>query len=121
MARWRKRPVLHHGDLRPKNAIVDADSGRLLAVLDWENCVSAPAPFWDLSLALHDLGIDEKEAFLAGYGMNPRAAAAAMPYVRLFNILNYAHAVESAARKKRPERLERFRLRLSGGLDLYDP
>jgi aminoglycoside phosphotransferase (APT) family kinase protein len=121
MARWRKRPVLHHGDLRPKNAIVDADSGRLLAVLDWENCISAPAPFWDLSLALHDLGVDEKEAFLAGYGMKPRAVAAAMPYVRLFNILNYAHAVESAARKKRPEQLDRFRMRLAGGLDLYDP
>ena len=121
MARWRKRPVLHHGDLRLKNAIVDPDSGRLLAVLDWENCISAPAPFWDLSLALHDLGVDEKEAFLAGYGMKPHAATAAMPYVRLFNILNYAHAVESAARKGRPEQLERFRLRLAGGLDLYDP
>lgn len=121
MARWRKRPVLHHGDLRPKNAIVDPVSGRLIAVLDWENCLSAPAPFWDLSLALHDLGVDEKEAFLAGYGLKPRAAAAAMPYVRFFNILNYAHAVESAARKGRPEPLERFRVRLAGGLDLYDP
>ena len=108
MARWRKPPVLHHGDLRLKNAIVDADSGRLLAVLDWENCISAPAPFWDLSLALHDLGIDEKEAFLAGYGMKPRALAAAMPYLRAFNILNYAHPVESAVRKARRDRSNTF-------------
>ena len=121
MARWRKPPVLHHGDLRLKNAIVDRRPGRLLAVLDWENCISAPAPSGTCRLSLHDLGIDEKEAFLAGYGMKPRALAAAMPYMRAFNILNYAHAVESAVRKARLDTLEHFRLRLQGGLDLFDP
>jgi aminoglycoside phosphotransferase (APT) family kinase protein len=120
MSRWRKRPVLQHGDLRLKNAIVDPESGRLLALLDWDNCISSPAPFWDLSLALHDLGVDEKEAFLAGYGMKPRAFAAVLPYLRAFNVLNYAHHVESAVRKNRADRLERYRLRLQGGLDLYD-
>jgi aminoglycoside phosphotransferase (APT) family kinase protein len=120
MARWRKRPVLHHGDLRLKNSIVDEDSGRLLAVLDWENCISAPAPFWDLSLSLHDLGIDEKEAFLDGYGLKPRGLVATMPYVRAFNVLNYAHSVESAVRKGRPEQLELIRMRLQGGLDLFE-
>ena len=120
MSRWRKRPVLQHGDLRLKNAIVDPASGRLVALLDWDNCISSPPPYWDLSLALHDLGIDEKEAFLAGYGMKPRAFAAVLPYLRVFNVLNYAHHVESAVRKNRPDRLERYRLRLQGGLDLYE-
>ena len=53
--------------------------------------------------------------------MKPRALALAMPYVRSFNILNYAHPVESAARKGRRDRLERFRNRLQGGLELFDP
>ena len=119
VARWRKRPVLQHGDLRLKNVIVDADSGRLLSLLDWDTCISAPAPYWDLSLALHDLGIDEKEAFLAGYGMKPRAFAAVLPFVRFFNVLNYAHHVQHAATAKEVNRLERFRQRLQGGLDLF--
>ena len=103
MAGWRKRPVLHQGDLRLKNAIVGAD-GSLLSILDWETCVSTPGPFWDLSLALHDLGIDEKEAFLAGYGMNRRAFEAVLPFVRFFNVLNYAPAVEHQAKAEEPGR-----------------
>lgn len=118
MARWRKRPVLQHGDLRLKNVIVDAESGQLRSLLDWETCISSPAPYWDLSLALHDLGIDEKEAFLAGYGMKPRAFAAVLPFVRFFNMLNYAHHVRHAAATKKRDRLERFRQHLQGGLDL---
>jgi len=119
IARWRKPAALHHGDLRLKNAIVDPESGRLAALLDWDNAASSPAPYWDLSLALHDLGVDEKEAFLAGYGIKPRALAAALPSLRFFNVLNYVSAVEQAAAKKDEARLERFRLRLLGGLDLY--
>jgi len=118
IARWRKRPVLQHGDLRLKNVIVDADSGQLLSLLDWDSCVSSPAPYWDLSLALHDLGIDEKEAFLAGYGMKLRAFEAALPFVRFFNMLNYAHHVSHAATAKKRDRLECFRRHLQGGLDL---
>lgn len=119
MARWRKPPVLQHGDLRLKNVIVDAESSRLVCLLDWETCVSSPAPYWDLSLALHDLGLDEKEAFLAGYGMKPRAFAAVLPFVRFFNVLNYAHPVRDAAERKQRNALERFHQHLQGGLDLF--
>ena len=118
--RWRKAPVLQHGDLRLKNLIVDPDNGRIRALIDWENCLSSPAPYWDLSIALHELGIDEKEAFLEGYGLKPAEFAALVPFVRMLNVLNYAHSVRSAAEKKNTERLAWLRLRLTGALELYE-
>ena len=36
----------------------------------WEFCSSNVAPYWDLSLALHDLSIDAKQASLGGYGVS---------------------------------------------------
>ena len=120
MARWRKAAVLHHGDLRLKNTIVDEDTGRLLAVIDWESSTSLPAPYWDLAVALHDLGVDEKEAFLAGYGITPRAFEQALPYIRLFNVLNYTGPVAAAAAASDRARVARFRQRFRGALDLYN-
>lgn len=118
-ARWRKPPVLNHGDLRLKNVIVDPDTDRIAAVIDWDGCASMPAPFWDLSLALHDLGIDGKDAFLAGYGIKPTALTAALPFLAFFNVLNYAGAVAGAAAKKDRKTLDALRVRLRTGLDLY--
>ena len=118
---WRKTPVLHHGDLRLKNLIVDPETWRTKAVIDWETCTSSPPPFWDLSISLHDLGTDEKEAFLHGYGMKPRQFAKVVDFLRVLNVLNYAHAVRSAAEKKDRDGLEWFRLRLAAGLELYQP
>jgi hygromycin-B 4-O-kinase len=118
IARWKKPPSLQHGDLRLKNAIVDPKTGRLAALIDWDECCSMPGPGWDLSVALHDLGVDEKEAFLAGYGMSPKAYADLLPYLRCFNLLNYADAVRAALDKKDKNRLAWLRLRLAGALDL---
>jgi aminoglycoside phosphotransferase (APT) family kinase protein len=118
MARWKKPPVLQHGDLRLKNAIVDARTGRLAALIDWDECRSMPGAGWDLSIALHDLGVDEKEAFLAGYGMTPKAYAELLPYLRCFNVLNYADAVRSAVETKDKHRLAWLRLRLTGALEI---
>jgi hypothetical protein len=42
-----------------------------------------------------------------------------LPALRFFNVLNYARTVESAARKRRRDTLERLRLRLAGAYDLY--
>jgi hygromycin-B 4-O-kinase len=78
--------VLHHGDLRLKNLITGPESGRVAGLLDWENALSSPPPYWDLSIALHDLGIDEKEAFLIGFGMTPRRFAGAARFMRLLNV-----------------------------------
>jgi len=119
MTTWNKRPALQHGDLRLKNTLVDADSGRIVAVIDWENAISSPPPYSDLSIALHDVGVDEKEAFLAGYGLDGRAYRAAVPYLRLFNILRYADVVEAAERDGDHPALRRYRLRLDGAVDLY--
>lgn len=120
MARWRQDPGLHHGDLRLKNVIVDPAKGRIAAIIDWESCASMPGPIWDLSLALHDVGVDDKEAFLEGYGMKPKQFSETLAFLRCFNMLNYANAVRSAAEKKKHERLAWLRLRLAGELDLYE-
>lgn len=115
-AKTNGRPVLNHSDLRLKNVIADAD-GKIQAVIDWEGCTSNIAPAWELSLALHDLGVDEMQSFLEGYGIKPKKLEEAMPLVRAFNITNYATAVDAVAKDK--SLLEHYRLRLSGLLDLY--
>ena len=85
-----------------------------------DECRSLPGAAWDLSVGLHDLGVDEKEAFLSGYGMKARDYARLLPSIRCFNVLNYADAVRrAAADRKKPERLAWLRLRLAGELDLY--
>jgi hypothetical protein len=43
-----------------------------------------------------------------------------VPFLRLFNTLNYASAVAAAAQRGDRRRLEWFRLRLAGGLELFD-
>lgn len=115
-AKEKGRPVLNHSDLRLKNVIAN-EKGGIMAVIDWEGCTSNIAPAWELSLALHDLGVDEMQGFLEGYGIKPQKLEEAMPLVRAFNITNYASAVEGVTKDKKL--LEHYRLRLSGLLDLY--
>lgn len=118
VAAWSAPPVLNHGDLRLKNVLVD-DEGAIVAVLDWENSLSAPGPHWDLSIALHDLWVDQVEAFLDGYGMDPAEVRAAAPVWRLFNTLNYVPEVQRALNERDTEKLEQIRTRFSGALDLF--
>ena len=112
----RVRPVLNHSDLRLKNVIAD-DEGRIKALIDWEGCTSNIAPAWELSLALHDLGPDETQYFLEGYGIKAKKLEESMPLIRAFNITNYATAVEKVAKDKKL--FDHYRLRLNGMLDLY--
>lgn len=116
--RWEPDPVLNHGDLRLKNVVVGKD-GKVGALLDWELSQSHAAPYWDLSIALHDLSVDAKEAFLEGYGMAPKAVMEAAPVLRLFNLLNYSAAIERAERERDRKTLARLRARLHGALDLH--
>ena len=109
------RPVLNHSDLRLKNVVADP-SGKIQALIDWEGCTSN-IPAWDLSLALHDIGIDGTQLFLEGYGLKPKKLVDQMPLIRAFNIANYASAAEAAARDKKL--LDHYRLRLAGSLDLF--
>ena len=113
-----KKPVLHHGDIRMKNIIVDK-SGKIVAVLDWENAVSQPRPFWDLSIALHDLNIDEKQIFLNGYGMNLKTFMKMSSFYKVFNLLNYARVTENAVKKHDKKSLLEYKLRLGKHLDLF--
>ena len=112
------KPHLTHGDLRPKNVLV-GDDGKITAIIDWETCTSNIAPHWELSLALHDLWIDEKQAFLEGYGIAAKEFADIAPLIKAFNIINYAPTVEGMANSKDKKNLEQYRLRLGGALDLY--
>lgn len=115
---WDARPALNHGDLRLKNVIVGPRGG-IAAVIDWEFCTSNAAPYWDLSLALHDLSVDGKEAFLEGYGMAREAMAEGAPALRVFKVLIYAGVVERAAREGDEGKLAWLRARLYGALDLH--
>jgi hygromycin-B 4-O-kinase len=117
-ARMRPTAVLNHGDLRLKNVIVDAE-GKINAIIDWESSTSNIAPQWELSLALHDLGVDGIQHFLDGYGIKNAKLKEIMPLVKAFNVANYAGAVEEAVRSKNKKRLEQYRARFDGTLDLY--
>ena len=112
------RPSLNHGDLRLKNVMVD-EAGAIVAILDWEKCVSGIAPDWELSIALHDLAVDEKDEFTRGYGLTPDELARRAPALKALNLVNYAPFIEQAADANDTDALERYRLRLSGALDLY--
>jgi len=118
MCTWRHNPVLHHGDMRLKNVIVDHE-GKIVAVLDWENCTSSVPALWDLSIALHDLTIDEKQAFLQGYGYGPRELTKSIAYIRLLNTLNYAPVVEAMVERGEKSKLHWHRVRIAGDFNLY--
>lgn len=112
------RPSLNHGDIRLKNVIVDED-GLITAIIDWEHSVSNIAPQWDLSLALHDLSIDEKQEFLEGYGLQDKELAETVTVIKALNIVNYATEIERMVESNDAACLEQYRTRLSGALDLY--
>jgi aminoglycoside phosphotransferase (APT) family kinase protein len=118
MEAWEPSPVLNHGDMRLKNVVADA-SGAVAAVIDWENCASNVAPYWDLSVALHDLSVDAKQEFLVGYGMTEEKVRDIAPIIKAINLINYAPYVERAVDERDTARLEQYRTRLSGALDLY--
>ena len=112
------RASLSHGDLRLKNVIVD-DDGEITAIIDWEESISTMAPQWELSIALHDLSIDDKQAFIEGYGIDPHELQEMSPLLKAFNVMNYAPAIERASLEEDHKSLSQFKLRLSGSLDLY--
>jgi Ser/Thr protein kinase RdoA (MazF antagonist) len=113
----RLRPRLNHGDLRLKNVLVN-DEGTIKAIIDWEDCISS-LPCWELSVALHDLSIDEKQAFLEGYGLERPKIIAMAPLIRALNVINYAPEIERMAEAKDSAKLEQYKTRLGGALDLY--
>lgn len=118
MRAWKIRPTLNHGDIRLKNVMLD-EKGKIRAILDWEDCTSNVAPFWELSIALHDLTMDEKEAFLDGYGLSLRKYMEMAGAIKALNILNYSGAVASAASRRDTAQLNSLRARLNGTFDLY--
>lgn len=119
IAGWEVEPVLNHGDMRLKNVMAEGDPARITAVLDWEFCSSNAAPYWDLSLALHDLTIDAKHVFLEGYGLDEDEILAVSDVIKAINIINYAPYVAKAAEERDEALLAQYRTRFSGALDLY--
>ena len=114
----RLKMSLNHSDLRLKNVIVD-EGGDIAAIIDWEECLSTIAPEWEISIALHDLTIDEKQAFIEGYGLTIQQIEEMAPLIKAFNILNYSGAIENAIRTDDQKSLDQIKLRLAGCLDLY--
>jgi aminoglycoside phosphotransferase (APT) family kinase protein len=118
MKRWNATPSLCHGDIRLKNVILDGKQ-KIVAILDWENCSSNIAPYWELSIALHDLTMDEKEVFLEGYGINLKDYLKLAPAIKTLNVLNYVRSAHHAIKRKDQKRLLCLRTRLNGAFDLY--
>lgn len=118
LAGKKTRSSLNHGDLRLKNVIAD-EAGKILAIIDWEKATSNVAPEWELSIALHDLGIDDKQAFIEGYGITPKKLAEIAPYAKAFNILNYTDEVRRSTAAKDKPAIARLKARFAGLLDLY--
>jgi hygromycin-B 4-O-kinase len=116
--KWTAKPTLNHGDLRLKNVILN-EKGKIRAIVDWENCQSHIAPCWELSIALHDLTVDEKQSFLDGYGVDLKQYTRMAPTIKAFNLLNYSRTVCHAVERKDQKRLAQLRARLNGAFDLY--
>jgi len=115
--KWNFKPALNHGDMRLKNVIVN--EGKIIAILDWELCNSNIAPYWDLSHALHDLGIDEMQEFLKGYGISEKKFEEMSYAVKAFTILNYANVIKEMEGKKDKKLIDEYRFRLNGNYDLF--
>jgi Ser/Thr protein kinase RdoA (MazF antagonist) len=116
-----RTPRLNHGDLRLKNVLIDHESGRISAIIDWEDAIAAPAPEWDLALALHDLTVDEKDAFLDGYAFGDGDLRAAPAVLAALNMLHYAPFAVAAERAGDEDRMRHYRRRFAGLYDLYSP
>jgi aminoglycoside phosphotransferase (APT) family kinase protein len=108
---------LNHGDMRPKNVLAD-ERGNVTAIIDWEDCCANP-PLWDLSVALHDLSIDEKRAYLEAYGIEERELLSIASAVKALNLVNYAATIRTALEAGDQGELAHLRLRLAGVFDLY--
>jgi hygromycin-B 4-O-kinase len=118
MLSLRIKPSLNHGDLRLKNVIAD-EKGKILAIIDWEKATSNIAPHWELSVALHDLGIDRRGRFVEGYGIKPKRLIEIAPYIKAFNLLNYTDRIDEAVATKDKVALAQLQMRLFGAFDLY--
>ena len=118
LKKWKITPALNHCDLRLKNVIVN-EAGDIKAILDWEDCSSNCAPYWDFSIALHDLSIDGKQKFLEGYELDTEEFGRKSFALTVFNIINYIPALQRIIAKKDKNNLELYKLRLDGAMDLF--
>lgn len=115
--RWKQTPRLNHGDIRLKNVITN-EKGKILAIVDWDNCISSIAPYWDISIALHDLSVDAKQEFLEGYGVHADEFKSMSYALKTFNTLNYVPYIERIIQRKQSGLLAWYKVRLNGYLDL---
>ena len=65
------------------------------------------------------MSIDEKQDFLAGYGITDDQVIARAPLLKALNIINYAPYIERFGADNNTAQLDKYRLRLSGAVDLY--
>jgi hygromycin-B 4-O-kinase len=99
--------------------VIADEKGEIKAILDWENCASNCAPYWDFSIALHDLSIDAKQQFLEGYDLDIVEFSKKAYSLTVFNIINYIPDLQKIIAKKDLKRLAFYKLRLDGSLDLF--
>ena len=93
--------------------------GNITALIDWEDCTSAIWPAWDLSIALHDLSIEDQQRFLEGYGIERGRNNKIEQSNQNFNLLNYVPAIEQIIKANKKHELEFYRARMHGAMDMY--
>lgn len=118
ISKWNQQPCLQHGDLRLKNIMVNKNAA-IVAVIDWENCISGIGSYWDTSIALHNLSIDAQWRYLEGYGLPDKKIMEMATAVKTFNLLNYAPEIENIIQQKDKVKLAYYKIRLNGALDLF--
>ncbi|MGZ5191352.1 MAG: hypothetical protein ACXWCZ_10055, partial [Flavisolibacter sp.] len=57
--------------------------------------------------------------YLEGYGLSTDKLLEISPAIKVFNLLNYAPEIEKIVAEKEKSKLEHYRLRLKGVLDLF--
>ena len=105
-------------NLRLINVLVN-EKGEIECILDCANCISNLAAEWDLCLALDDLSIDAKQELLIGCGLTPKQISLMSPAGNAITVITCAPAAQRAAIADYAAKLDSFRTRLSGHLDLF--
>jgi len=79
------RPILTHGDFRPKNIIMGCNG--ITSLIDWEHSIQC-SPYYDLSMFYYYLTTAERKAFASAYGVGSLDPDQMMYYDRLSKFLN---------------------------------
>lgn len=99
MGSWAFEPKLSHGNLAPKNAMIDGNG--TVFVIDWGTAGACRAPLQDLSDVLTwNWGNKYEQAFCEGYGISEEQFLAIKPELDILVLQRYLDSIRWAAEGK---------------------